>query len=914
MDETTGAEADTERPGLGRHRHTYRPQRKKPSAYVLLLLRLLPFSALACLLTILLGVFFDWEGTAAAEVVGGLALLGPFTVRALWYWRHTKVELRLYEHGLVAIAANGTETIFPWPSTTVFTDAWNRYKLSNAEGTVVTLGAAHRGPLLNGVKIRGLRARAAIRGAQLPQEEEWGRAILEGVRNAQLASITQTALAGGEVPFGDIVLSRDRLTVRRRRGRDDFTTWEDVDSLSLTAEGNLSITSRGSDFPTHYVKPRYQIPNLDIFLDLSGRLHGRRARAAHTPAAPTPTEPTPTPTLTPTPEPPPTPRDDEETTGDVPELLALYVAFGVGAWAAWRLGTRHDVDGLGSVLLAVCAAALGGVVGAAFGLVLAAAVMIAPRVVGEFLIEPLIRWIRHRRYVASTALALVLTAPPALLLVLFLQFPSRLVPLVALLFFGGWALLLAVKWCGTSERLVVRHLPHLPGVFLVVLAVEQLVSGDVLTVTPAAGLFFPFAVWLSWRGWGKLKDSTRPTVQAVADIVVSVELGLVLTLLMVWLANVLSFTPPQVTVARALLEKVQGLTEVHWLYWLAAYTLLAVGSYVTLRWPDHVARVRRRLRPARFGGARLPLGLGANFGRRSLSGINIGIMVGLLFVVVLAPVTEGTWKQPVAKRYALEVQRRQYAEGAAAAYKEIYRQVTLHPRTAARVRAVILAAHRAAPSPPGGPVNRTALDIARQVGRFQAGTLAPDDQAPPQPSRTPETDDLNGQLDQLDESQQRTAERERQTDRFAELASLAITRTFDALDLGDNQAVQLVKEYLGGLVEDGPVKKIFHRWGERIGEPPPDGDQLVRIDVRRLTTVAYDRTRAMVERADASLLAFYGRFGIGVPSEDTSLTPAIDLANQHRYLQQGTGPCAGCVNSPNSGSSTGGGSGGGGRR
>ncbi|MDT0547764.1 hypothetical protein [Streptomyces lonegramiae] len=892
-----GAEDGAERPGLGRHRCTYRPQRRKPSAYALLLLTLAPFSALTYLLTVLLGVFLGWEGAVAAGVLGGLALLGPFAVRALWCWRHTRVELRLYEKGLVAIAADGTEAVYPWRSTAVFTNGSNRYKLSNPEGTVVTLVAAHRRPALGGEKIRGLHTRTAIKGAQLPQEEEWGPAIRQGVRDAQLAPAAETALSGGEVSFGELALSQDGLTVRRRRGRDDFTTWEDVDSLSLTAEGDLLVASRGSDFPTHFARPGYQVPNLDIFLDVARRLHERRSPAARAPATPTPTGPA------------SAARDDEESPSDVPELLALYVTFGVGTWAAWRFGTRQEIDGPGPALLAAIRAALGGFFGAVFGLGLGAALMTVPQMVGGLLVESLIRWIRHRRYVAAAALALCAVAPPvALLLLLFRAIPSRLVPLVALLFFGGWTLLLAVRRCGASERLIVRHLPDLPGVFLVVLAVEQLFSGDVLTLTPAAGLFFPLAIWLSWRGWRKLKDSTRPTVQAVADIVLSVELGLVLTVLMVWLANVLSFTPPQVTVVRGMVEKVQGLTEVHWLYWLAAYTVLAAGSYVVLHWPDHVARVRRRLRPARFSESRLPLGITANFAQRSLSGINVGIMVALLFLVVLAPVSEGAWKRPVAERYALEVQRRQYAEGATAAYKEIHQQVSAHPRAAARLRAVILAVHRAAPSPPGEPVNRTALDIARQVGRFQAAALALDDPAP-QPAQTPEADDLDGRLDQLDESQQRTAEREQQTDRFAELASLAITRTFDALDLGDNQAVQLVKEYLGGLVEDGPVKKIFHRWGEGIGRPPPDGGRLVRIDVRRLTTVAYDRTRAAVERADASLLDFYGRFGIGIPTENTSLTPAIDLANQHRYLQQGIGPCTGCVNSTTSGSSTGGGGG-----
>ncbi len=153
-----------------------------------------------------------------------------------------------------------------------------------------------------------------------------------------------------------------------------------------------------------------------------------------------------------------------------------------------------------------------------------------------------------------------------------------------LLFFGGWAVLLAVARCLPSENAAVRHLPDAPAVLLVALACEHLVSGDVLTVAPAAGLFFPIALWLCWRGRRWMRTSPRRTVQAAADVVLSAELGLVLTLFTVWLANVLSFTPPQVTVVLEVVEKVQGLTEVHWLYWMAAYTALALGSYALLRW------------------------------------------------------------------------------------------------------------------------------------------------------------------------------------------------------------------------------------------------------------------------------------------------------------------------------------------
>ncbi|MFH9609400.1 hypothetical protein [Streptomyces sp. NPDC017448] len=984
--------APPDHPELGAGLGVYRPMRRKPSAYARLLLALLPSAALASLLTLLVRAALDRGGALAPLVLGGSALLVPFAVRVVWYRRHTRVEFRLYDKGLVAVPASGRGVVYPWESTAVFTDGWDRVKLSTPQGTVVTLGPPDHRPVLDGERVGGLRTRTVIRGAQVPQDEEWGPAILRGVHGAQSGPAADTVLNGGEVAFGDLVLSRDGLTVRRRRGRDDFTTWEDVRSLALSPEGLLMISSRGSDFPTHFMRYRYRIPNLEIFLDLAERLRALAllspsAPAPGTPdAAPAPPEPVPvTPHATPDtseagadapseagadapseagadapseagadapeaastpPQPVPVmPEANPDTAGTAPpasgqapagagsspasiprdtllDLLSQYLVVGVGAWAAWRLGTREEIDGPGAALLAVARAVLGGVCGMLAGLIVLTAVAAARKAGGEILLEAAIRWFRHRRYLASATLVLCFFVGPAVLLfLLFRAFPSRLVPLTALLLFGGWALLLIVVRCAPSPRPAVRHLPYLPGVFLVALACEQVVSGDVLTVAPVAGIFFPIALRLSWSGRRWMQDSARPTVRAAADVVLPVELGLLLALFTVWLANVLSFTPSQVTVVLEVMEKAQGLTEVHWLYWMAAYTVLAVGSYILLRWPGLVARIRRRLRPARLHRVRLPLGPATQAVQRSSSATGITLMVALIFLAVVAPVSEGAWKRPVEERYVLEVQRREYAEGAVAAYREIHRQVVLRPRTAARIGDVITAVHRIAPTPAGEPVNRTALDIARQAGRFQAGTLdvEPSVSGPapgPDPAPAPESEGLDARLGQLDEAQRQRAEREERADRFAELASLAVTRALDTLDLGDNQAVQLVKEYLGGLVEDGPVKTAFHRWGEGVGRPPPEGGRLVRIDVHRLTSVAYERTAAAVERADAGLLTFYGRFGVGVPAEDASVTRAVELANQHRYLRQGTGPCTGCAAPMTGGSGTGGTgtTGGGGRR
>ncbi|CAM5658663.1 hypothetical protein SCALM49S_09701 [Streptomyces californicus] len=716
-------------PELGAHRRTYRPVRRKPSAYALLVLVLAPGAGLLYLLVLLACAVVGRGGGPAPGVAGALGLLVPFVVRVCWYRRHTGVEFRLHENGLVAVTARGREVVYPWRTTAVFTDGWDRFKLATPQGAVVTLGPPGRRPAFGGERIKGLRTRTVIRGAQVAEDEEWDPAIRQGVLSAQTEPAVRTALSGGEVPVGDLVLSRSGVTVRRGRGRDDFSAWQDVRSLELSPEGLLMISSRGRDFPTHFMRYRYRVANLDLFLALSRQLHENAVRCAPGPAAGTSEPAPPTPVRTPdavpdsagpdsagpdspppgssapgssapdpsTPAPgstAPVPVPAASQSGPTPaatapsrpspapartaaavprdevlDLLSHYLVLGMGAWAAWALGTRDEIDGVGVALLAVVKAVIGVIAGMLAGLLVTTAIAATWKAGGEIVLEAAIRWFRHRRFVASAALTLgAFVGPLALLFLLFRAFPSRLVPLAMLLFFGGWAVLLAVARCLPSENAAVRHLPDAPAVLLVALACEQLVSGDVLTVAPAAGLFFPIALWLSWRGRRWMRTAPRRTVQAAADVVLSVELGLVLTLFMVWLANVLSFTPPQVTVVLEVVEKVQGLTEVHWLYWMAAYTALALGSYALLRWPTLVVRAQRRLRPARFGSSRLPVRLATNAVQRSFSGINIAVMVALIFLVAVAPVSEGAWKRPVERRYALEVERREYAEGSAAAY------------------------------------------------------------------------------------------------------------------------------------------------------------------------------------------------------------------------------------------------------
>ncbi|MEU3716760.1 hypothetical protein [Streptomyces californicus] len=165
------------------------------------MLVLAPGAGLLYLLVLLACAVVGRGGALAPGVAGALGLLVPFVVRVCWYRRHTGVEFRLHENGLVAVTARGRKVVYPWRTTAVFTDGWDRFKLATPQGTVVTLGPPGRRPAFGGERIKGLRTRTVIRGAQVAEDEEWDPAIRQRVLSTQTEPAVRTALSGGEVPF-----------------------------------------------------------------------------------------------------------------------------------------------------------------------------------------------------------------------------------------------------------------------------------------------------------------------------------------------------------------------------------------------------------------------------------------------------------------------------------------------------------------------------------------------------------------------------------------------------------------------------------------------------------------------------------------------------------------------------------------
>jgi hypothetical protein len=587
---------------------------------------------------------------------------------------------------------------------------------------------------------------------------------------------------------------------------------------------------------------------------------------------------------------------DENT--DVGGVLGLYATAAGGLLGAWHAAAGRGFDGFWDAALTTLAA-----VGGAFGgLVLGLLVGVALLVIYTIVVAPAVLWWRRRRFGRFAALVVLVWTP--IIAALLWWWPDR-VPIALIAGFGGWSVFLAHRRFGESPHLAVRALPHLGGVAVATLVGEQLVFGNLLSTTYVAPVLFGIAGWLSWCGWRAMRAARRVTVRAAADIVWSVQLGLLLSLVLVWLAGVLSLTPSQVTTIRAVLERVQTLTAVHWAYWLTVFAALAASSFLVLRWPTL------------FDETRLPVLGVLNTWKRTLAGINIGLMVSLIFTITAVPVSEGAWKRQVEDRYALETRHLQRAEGDEAAYEQIRQYVVTNRRVADRLTPVVRAVHDAAPAEQGEPVSDDALGIARQVGRFQAATLSVEDPPPARVTVLPGDPDVSEAFEELDEAQQARSHQEARAGSFADAAAAAVASALDIPDIGRNEVAHIIKAYLGGLVEEGRLRDLFYSWAHGNGTAPPEMTRLVSVELPALYDAAYDLARRAAVRAGVDVWAFSATYGLGLtmPGESPQMSEVVILARQTHHLADSSSPCPGCVHPPDSGGTqTGGGTPGGGRR
>ncbi len=500
--------------------------------------------------------------------------------------------------------------------------------------------------------------------------------------------------------------------------------------------------------------------------------------------------------------------------------------------------------------------------------------------------------------VAAAAL-LIATAGPALAALAAAVLPAVLVAVC-----GGWVLLVTRAPRGAESgasgrraawwhrRLQDAVVAATTGTALLVLA-----RRDVLAAGPAAGLLFPVAAWAGFRAWRAMNDSGRLAVRAAADITLSLLLGADLVLFVVWLANLLGLTRPEVAAVRGALERAGDLADLPWWLWTGLYAALAAAAVAFAVWP---ARLRRAIGLS----ARLRVVPVVDVARRVLTGVHIGLLV-IVAVAVAAPAAVfPVLRDQIAARYTVAYQRQLEAAGEQAAYAEISGRFTTAQANRAVLAGIVEKIHRIDhPGQGDDHATATEADIARRVGELQAATLRRQARnpsrrrsgAPPprrgSPHRSRDAPDLRTRVAKLDEQDKKEDAARKRAEQAGDLAAATVASLLSVPDIGSNEVVQIVREYLGGLIEESPLKDVFAAWTERLAgaSRPPDAGTLVVPQPVKL------ETEALITQLEA---AEKDHFAVTLPSteHESAVDAAVDLANQARYLSEGgSGPCAGCT-------------------
>ena len=424
-------------------------------------------------------------------------------------------------------------------------------------------------------------------------------------------------------------------------------------------------------------------------------------------------------------------------------------------------------------------------------------------------------------------------------------------------------------------------------------ALLTLARQDVLAAQPSAGLLFPIAAWVSFRAWRAMNDSGRLAVRTAADIAFSLLLGADLVLFVVWLANVLGLSRTEVSALRGALDQAGEAADLPWWLWTGLYAVLAGAAVAFAVWPE---RLRRAIELT----TRLRMVPVADVIRRVLSGVHIGLLVIVLVAVAVPAAVFPVLRNQIATRYTVAYQRQLEAAGEQAAYVAISRQFTTGTANRSVLARIVEKVHDIDhPAHGDGHATPAEADIARRVGELQATILLAADSGPGTATQqgaalaAPVSDaaELRTRVSQLDEEDKKEDASQRRAEQAGDLAAATVASLLSVPDLGSNEVVQIVREYLSGLVEESPLKDVFAAWTERLAHArrPPDAQTLVIPDPLKLETeAAYTQFKEDEKDHFATLLPSTAR--------ESPVDAAVDLANQARYLSEGSaGPCAGCT-------------------
>jgi hypothetical protein len=439
---------------------------------------------------------------------------------------------------------------------------------------------------------------------------------------------------------------------------------------------------------------------------------------------------------------------------------------------------------------------------------------------------------------------------------------------------GGWLSVVAYDRWHEAKSLVFRHIWDALAVAVTCVAALVLAGRWPLSIHAAAGVLLPAAVWLSIRVWRAMNDSDRPAVRACADLTVSVLVGGSLAITLIWLADLLNMPLPEVTALRAVVTDVALIVDIPWWGWLAVYALL-VGATLAFAlrpaWlkraglgPDRLAAISRRF-------ARLRVGPATEVIRRVTSGAHIGLLmvllIGLTGQVAVAPVLRARLDD----RYALTLADQDQAREELAAYLQIPPEFTGPPsqQSLAPLAGLVATIEQVGNVP-------TELDLARRLGVLEAATVA----TPPEPAETAgpaPAGDRDEQLGELDTEEKHDDDVKEQVDQAAELAASAVAQALRIPRIGDAAIVQIIREYLSGLIEFSPLKDVL---ADHVVVPDPDKlKNAAEAELVKEVATTPVSDPATIKRLEA----------------ETGVAAAVNLANQTRYLQEDSGPCQGCT-------------------
>jgi hypothetical protein len=463
---------------------------------------------------------------------------------------------------------------------------------------------------------------------------------------------------------------------------------------------------------------------------------------------------------------------------------------------------------------------------------------------------------------------------------------------------GLWACVLtvrmAIRYPGRWRSLI-KPVPDVALIAATAAGLLALADRGLLTAQPAAGLLFPPAVWGSVLIWRAMGHSKRLMVKAGADITLSLLLGAVLVLFLVWLANVLDLPLHSVATLRDFLGSAGAAVDLPWWTWAGLFALFIASDLAFLRWPGRLEKTSDW-----FGRLRLVQVAGTS--QRVLTGVHIGLLVIVLIGLAAPGTVVPALQRQLKAAYTVALQRELEAEGELTAYSAIsadFSQVHAHVIVLADIAADI---HDDDKPPPEDRDATNAEDhLAYSLGELQAQAL----DLQPSPSLAAEvrsaaqrggsgdpasgTSGLNGQAGRVAEAEEKESEVHERVDQASELAAKLVASTISIPHIGDNEVYEIVREYLSGLIEGSRLKDMFAAWTERVprARRPPDANEIVVPSPGELENAASD----VLSSAES---ATGGDAYHASTENEPPIEAAVDMLGQAQSMEENGGSCAGC--------------------